>query len=106
MRQFHDHLQRQGKLPSAPSSRRKGLLADVHRALNQVPEDNPYLPVLRHLLAHRLSHARMFDQALDQFRRIGPWCGATPWTSSNDPIVAFDTERANASRRARARTAA
>ncbi|MGW4518577.1 hypothetical protein ACWEO4_43285 [Streptomyces sp. NPDC004393] len=101
-----EHVQRQGKLPSTPSSRRKRLLADVNRALNQVPEDNPYLPSLRHLLAHRLSHAGMFDQALDQFRRIGPWCGAAPWSSSNDPIIAFDTERAiaatNAGRRAKA----
>ncbi|MER5665510.1 hypothetical protein [Streptomyces mirabilis] len=101
-----EHIQRQGKLPSAPSAQRKRLLADVHRALNQVPEDNPFLPLVRHLLAHRLSHAGMFDQALDQFRRIGPWCGAAPWTSSKDPIVAFDTERAiaaaNAGRRAKA----
>ncbi|MCZ0998027.1 hypothetical protein O1M63_07400 [Streptomyces mirabilis] len=100
------HIKRQGRLPTPPSARRKRLLADVHRALNQVPEDNPYLPSLRHLLAHRLSHSGMFDQALDQFRRIGPWCGATPWSSSNDPIVAFDTERAiaaaNAGRRAEA----
>ncbi|MFJ6543480.1 hypothetical protein ACIQMP_22925 [Streptomyces sp. NPDC091385] len=89
-----EHIKRQGKLPTAPSSARKRLLADVHRALNQVPEDNPYLPPLRHVLAHRLSHSGLFDEALDQFRRIGPWCGAEPWNNRKDPVAAFDAERA------------
>ncbi|WP_431677748.1 hypothetical protein [Kitasatospora sp. KL5] len=52
------------------------------------------LPALRHLLAHYLARAGRHDLALEQFRLIGPWCGAYPWTRTNDPIGAFDTARA------------
>ncbi|MFF2353370.1 hypothetical protein ACFVVL_26715 [Kitasatospora sp. NPDC058115] len=73
-------------------------------ALALVPEHDPHLPPLRHLLAHHLVRARMWKAALDQFRRLGPWCGATPWTDRPDPAKAFHTARGLAAARSKIET--
>ncbi|MEV6023035.1 hypothetical protein [Streptomyces sp. NPDC052036] len=54
----------------------KELLESVARSLDQVPDHDGRVPPLRHLLAHSLVKARCYEAALDQFRRIGTWCGA------------------------------
>jgi hypothetical protein len=77
-----------------PSSRAAGdLLETVARSLDLVPDDDRVVPGLRHLLAHYLVEARRYDAALEQFRRLGPWCGAQPWTDGRDPVAAFDLAR-------------
>ncbi|MDH6108789.1 hypothetical protein P3T36_002290 [Kitasatospora sp. MAP12-15] len=73
-------------------------LDTVARALHDVPDDDERLPRLRHLLAHHLLLAGRHDAALEQFRRIGPWCGAAPWTRHPDPAAAFDDARSIAAR--------
>ncbi|WP_370084337.1 hypothetical protein [Streptacidiphilus sp. MAP12-16] len=86
-----------------PSSRKaKVLLEDVARSLHQVPADDERLPQLRHLLAYYLGRAGLYDAALEQFRLIGPWCGAEPWTKEPDAVAAFDRARAVAARKAAA----
>jgi hypothetical protein len=79
----------------------KDLLESVARSLDQVPDDDGRLPPLRHLLAHHLVEARCYEAALEQFQRIGPWCGAEPWTQNRRPAVAFDVARAAAATRSR-----
>ncbi|KJS54476.1 hypothetical protein VM98_18905 [Streptomyces rubellomurinus subsp. indigoferus] len=87
-------LTRRKGLSALPSSRAaKDLLETVARSLNQVPDDDPGLQGLRHHLAQYLLRARRYDAALEQFRRIGPWCGAKPWTDEGDPVAAFDLAR-------------
>ncbi|MFC8721414.1 hypothetical protein [Kitasatospora sp. NPDC057198] len=90
---LHELARRPGRsaLPSSPEA--TALLETVARSLDQVPEDDWNLPALRHLLAHHLVKARRYDTALKQFRRIGPWCGAEPWTDERDPATAFDLAR-------------
>ncbi|MGA5816506.1 hypothetical protein ACPC54_01390 [Kitasatospora sp. NPDC094028] len=81
-------------LSALPSSRAaKDLLETVARSLNQVPDDAHDMYGLRHRLAQYLLQARRYDAALEQFRRIGPWCGAQPWTDERDPVAAFDLAR-------------
>lgn len=74
-------------------------------ALALVPEHDPRVPVLRHLLAHHLVRARMWRAALEQFRILGPWCGAVPWIDGTDPAAAFHATRALAAAKSRARPA-
>ncbi|WP_354637671.1 hypothetical protein [Kitasatospora camelliae] len=71
----------------------KDRLKAVTKALATVPADDPRLPVLRHLLADFLGRAGMHRQAVEQFRLIGRWCGADPWTDYRDPVAAFDLAR-------------
>ncbi|MFE7775397.1 hypothetical protein ACFU5O_16155 [Streptomyces sp. NPDC057445] len=78
----------------------KALLETVAHSLNQVPDDDERLPRLRHKLAFRLGKAGLHDAALDQFRRIGPWCGAAPWNKKGDPVAAFDLARGIAAKKA------
>ncbi|MEU7134916.1 hypothetical protein [Streptomyces sp. NPDC046261] len=89
---------------SAPrmSRRTKALLEDVARSLHQVPDDDERLPRLRHFLAYYLGKAGRYDAALEQFRLIGPWCGAEPWTKKGDPVGAFDLARGIAAKKAKA----
>ncbi|WP_344076336.1 hypothetical protein [Streptomyces crystallinus] len=75
------------------------ILIQVAHCLDQVPETNAELPRLRHLLAYYLGQGGQFDAALEQFRLIGPWCGAAPWTTASDPVAAFDLARATAARK-------
>ncbi|MGW4894363.1 hypothetical protein ACWEQL_19130 [Kitasatospora sp. NPDC004240] len=86
-----------GQVPDSLVARRH--LVSVASALALVPEDDPHLPQLRHLLAHHLVRARLWRPALEQFRLIGPWCGAAPWTDYRDPAAAFDLARRTAAAR-------
>ncbi|MFE3323307.1 hypothetical protein [Streptomyces sp. NPDC059176] len=90
---------RSSPLPSVDASR--SLLQDVARSLDLVPADHRALPPLRHRLAHHLNRAGLHDTALEQFRRIGPWCGAEPWHSASDPVAAFDLARGTAAKHAK-----
>jgi hypothetical protein len=80
----------------------KALLKQVAGTLRSVPTDDERLPRLRHLLAHDLGRAGLHDEALEQFRLIGPWCGAEPWTDAANPVTAFDLARARAARKSTA----
>ncbi|MET9956111.1 hypothetical protein ABZ135_31825 [Streptomyces sp. NPDC006339] len=74
----------------------KRTLERVAASLAEVAPDNEHLPALRHLLAHSLLEAKMYDAALEQFRLIGPWCGAEPWRAGGDPAKAFEIARGTA----------
>ncbi|WP_418961161.1 hypothetical protein [Streptomyces tritici] len=74
-------------------------LARITQSLAQVDPDDENLPQLRHLLAYYLLQARRHEAALEQFRLIGRWCGAFPWTESDDPVAAFDNARGRAAKR-------
>ncbi|MGW7362509.1 hypothetical protein ACWGI8_03580 [Streptomyces sp. NPDC054841] len=85
-----------------PSSRKaKELLETVADSLNQVPGDDERLPRLRHKLAYHLGKAGLHEAALEQFRRIGPWCGAAPWNKEADPVAAFELARGTAAKKAK-----
>ncbi|MEV6978045.1 hypothetical protein [Kitasatospora sp. NPDC093806] len=79
-------------------------LKTATKALALIPEHDPHLPELRHLLAHHLVRARMWKAALDQFRLLGPWCGAAPWTDRFDPAKAFHIARGLAATRSKVET--
>lgn len=81
-------------LPKGRSARE--LLTRVAASLATVREDDEHLPQLRHLLAAFQLRAGLYDAALEQFRLIGPWCGAEPWTADGDPVAAFDLARGTA----------
>ncbi|MFH9725415.1 hypothetical protein ACH4M4_20980 [Streptomyces sp. NPDC017254] len=70
----------------------------VAASLAAVAPDNEHLPVLRHLLAHHMLRAKMYAAALEQFRLIGPWCGAEPWRRNGDPVAAFELARGTAAK--------
>ncbi|MER5727787.1 hypothetical protein ABT084_05425 [Streptomyces sp. NPDC002138] len=75
----------------------KARLEDVARRLDTVPETHEDLPRLRHRLAHHLLAAGLHREALEQFRRIGPYCGASPWNKDGaDAVAAFDHARGRA----------
>ncbi|MFH9087831.1 hypothetical protein [Streptomyces sp. NPDC017673] len=93
--------QRSGRAALPPPRAVKDVLESVARSLDQVPDHDEHLSRLRHLLAHHLVEARCYGAALEQFRRIGPWCGAEPWTKHRDPVAAFDRARAVAATRSR-----
>ncbi|WP_051732606.1 hypothetical protein [Kitasatospora phosalacinea] len=80
-----------------PAGRRyRELLPRVAAALDAVPASNDQVPALRHLLAHFALLSRQPALALEQFRLLGPWCGAHPWTSAPNPVRVFDRARAQA----------
>ncbi|GAA2102325.1 hypothetical protein GCM10009759_36800 [Kitasatospora saccharophila] len=81
-----------GRLPAG--RRYRQLLSRVAAALDGVAEPNDQVPLLRHLLAHFALLSRQPALALEQFRLIGPWCGAQPWASAPNPVRAFDRARA------------
>ncbi|UQX02694.1 hypothetical protein [Streptomyces sp. RerS4] len=94
-----DELRTKGALRSA---RHRAVLADVAARLDAVAPDREGLARLRHLLAHRLGEAGLYEAALDRFRQIGPYCGAEPWTSDPaGPEAAFDHARGLAAHGAR-----
>ncbi len=77
-------------------------LTNLAAQLRRVRPDDERLPQLRHLLAHFAGEVQAYDLALEQFRAIGPWCGAPPWTKEDDPAAAFDLARALAVKRTKA----
>ncbi|MFI9809911.1 hypothetical protein ACIHEJ_37315 [Streptomyces sp. NPDC052301] len=97
-----DELDQRPRSATLPPARVvNDMLESVARSLDQVPAHDERLPRMRHLLAHRLLEAWCYEAALQQFRRIGPWCGAEPWTKRRRPAAAFDRARAIAARRSR-----
>ncbi|MCX2180755.1 DUF4034 domain-containing protein [Streptomyces sp. SKN60] len=97
-------LDKRGGTGGLRARRSRAVLARVARSLGQVDPDDEALPRLRHLLAHYLLKAGSHEAALEQFRLIGRWCGASPWTGTGDPVAAFDHARAVAATRAKPRT--
>ncbi|KDN82130.1 hypothetical protein [Kitasatospora cheerisanensis] len=88
-------LEQRHGLPGLPDAGRlRELLPAVASALAAVPAPHDQVPLLRHLLAHFALVSRQPALALDQFRELGPWCGAHPWTSAAHPVRAFDHARA------------
>ncbi|MGX4733606.1 hypothetical protein [Kitasatospora griseola] len=85
---------RHGPLGLPAAGRLHELLPAVASALAAVPPRHDQLPLLRHLLAHFALVSRQPALALEQFRELGPWCGAHPWTSTPHPVRAFDHARA------------
>ncbi|MEU8773440.1 hypothetical protein [Streptomyces sp. NPDC048606] len=88
-------------LPVTPVRRR--LLKRIAASFDQVAPDDEHLPVLRHLLAHHLVESMLYTAALEQFRRIGPWCGAEPWRAAGNPVMAFEKARGRAAKLSRTR---
>ncbi|MET9609262.1 hypothetical protein ABZZ17_30070 [Streptomyces sp. NPDC006512] len=87
---------------TARSERNRAVLTDVARRLETVPAGHEGLPRVRHRLAHRLGEAGLHAAALDQFRALGPHCGAAPWnTDDAGPVAAFDLARGRAAHGAR-----
>lgn len=76
--------------------------ADIAHA----PPSHPGLAPARHLLASALTKrakdeaglkpaekVALYDEALAQFRIIGPYCSGTPWEAADDPVAEFDKWR-------------
>ncbi|WP_086828232.1 hypothetical protein [Streptomyces sp. NRRL B-24572] len=91
-------------LPATPMTRSR--LKRIAASFDTVAPDDERLPVLRHLLAHYMLRSMMYGPALEQFRLIGPWCGAQPWRRNGNPVVAFETARGTAAKLSRTRPAA
>jgi hypothetical protein len=85
---------RKAALPADAAARKR--LASAVEALAAVRADDAGLPMLRQLLAYFLGKAGMYEAALEQFRLIGPWCGAEVWSDQGDPVEAFHAARAEA----------
>lgn len=78
---------------------RKDIGAAVDEALADLGAADPShskIPEMRHLLAHHLTGLGRYAEAVDQFRRLGAWCGADPWLATPDPVAAFARCRAEA----------
>ncbi|WP_344459566.1 hypothetical protein [Kitasatospora kazusensis] len=97
---LYELVKRSGSAALPSSAAAKDLLVQAARSLDQVPEGDERLPRLRHLLAHYLNKAGRYEAALEQFRLLGPWCGAEPWTKEVDPVAAFDFARGTAATKA------
>ncbi|MFG2824796.1 hypothetical protein ACGFX4_35865 [Kitasatospora sp. NPDC048365] len=91
--------ERRSALPAGSEARHR--LWAVADALAQVPADNGKVPGLRQLLAYFLGEAGMYEAAVEQFRLIGRWCGASVWSDQGDPIEAFHAARAVAVEKAK-----
>ncbi|MFF8378163.1 hypothetical protein ACF07V_18775 [Streptomyces sp. NPDC015661] len=81
----------------------RSMLKRVAASFDGVAPDDERLPVLRHLLAHYMLRAMLYGPALEQFRLIGPWCGAQPWRRNGNPVLAFEAARGTAAKLSRAR---
>ncbi|MEU8575413.1 hypothetical protein [Streptomyces asoensis] len=84
-----------------PLTRR--VLKQVAASFDRVPSDDERLPGLRHLLAHHMLRSMMYGPALEQFRQIGPWCGADPWRKKGNSVMAFEAARGRAAKLSRTR---
>ncbi|MFE1558096.1 hypothetical protein ACFW6V_24350 [Streptomyces sp. NPDC058734] len=71
----------------------KTALARVQADLAQARPEDRRLPAIRHLYAAVLVKTGRYAEALAQFRLIGGWCGAAPWTDARDAAAAFDHAR-------------
>ncbi|MBY8876201.1 hypothetical protein [Actinacidiphila acidipaludis] len=58
-------------------------------AVDLVPADHHRLPVVRHLLANALYRTGRHAEAAEQFRAIGGYAGAVPWTYFASPLKQF-----------------
>jgi hypothetical protein len=89
---------------------RPGVAAAIGAALDVVaaaPADHHRLPVARHLLAYTLTRTDRHAEATEQFRAIGGYAGAFPWSYHPNPRAEFARARATAfTRWAKARPAA
>lgn len=90
-------------LPVTPLNRR--LLKRIAASFDEVAPDDERLPDLRHMLARRMVESMLYTAALEQFRLIGPWCGAEPWRAAGNPVMAFETARGKAAKLSRTRPA-
>ncbi|MFI6448033.1 hypothetical protein [Kitasatospora sp. NPDC050543] len=91
--------ERRSPLPAGAQARQR--LWAVSDALAQVPADNGKVPGLRQLLAYYLGEAGMYEAAVEQFRVLGRWCGASVWSDQGDPVEAFHAARAIAVEKAK-----
>lgn len=92
-----------GALAVTPMAR--SVLKQVAASFDRVAPDDERLPGLRHLLAHYMLRSMMYAAALEQFRLIGPWCGAQPWRKDGNPVKAFERARGTAAKLSRTRPA-
>lgn len=90
-----------GRLPATPLARTT--LKRIAASFDRVAPDDERLPGLRHLLADAMLRSLMYGPALEQFRLIGPWCGAQPWRKDGEPVLAFERARGTAAKLSRAR---
>jgi hypothetical protein len=60
---------------------------------------HPKLPYLRHWLALDLMRAGRYRESMDQFRAIGGYAGAEPWTRFKNPAATFCGTRADVTMR-------
>lgn len=73
--------------------------AAIEEALADLAAADPAHPrygTQLHWLAYFLTKAGRFAEAVDFFRRIGPYCGSWPWSNFNDPLAQFTGVRAEA----------
>ncbi|MFE2177156.1 hypothetical protein [Kitasatospora sp. NPDC059462] len=92
--------ERRSSASTIAADRTRWRVENLAAQLRLVRPDDERIPPLRHLLAHFAGEVEAYDVALEQFRAIGPWCGARPWTAQDDPVAAFDVARALAVKRA------
>jgi hypothetical protein len=64
--------------------------------LEAAPPDHPYRMHQRHWLAHFLTKAGRYAEAVAEFRAIDGYAGAWPWHLSADPAATFAATRAEA----------
>ncbi|MFE0648450.1 hypothetical protein ACFVZH_07675 [Streptomyces sp. NPDC059534] len=92
-----------GATPVNPLARRA--LKQIAASFAHVAPDDERLPDLRHLLAYYMLRSTLYAPALEQFRLIGPWCGAQPWRTNGNTAVAFESARGTAAKLSRVRPA-
>ncbi|MFF3014823.1 DUF4034 domain-containing protein [Streptomyces sp. NPDC057939] len=71
----------------------KPVLALIRADLAQADPEDRRLPAIRHLYAAVLLKTGRYAEALAQFRLLGGWCGAAPWTDARDAAAAFHHAR-------------
>ncbi|MFD5872048.1 hypothetical protein [Streptomyces sp. NPDC060322] len=102
---LHALSERPGVGAAAVAPMTRSMLKRIAASFDHVAPDDERLPDLRHLLADYMVRSMMYGPALEQFRLIGPWCGARPWRKDGDPVVAFETARGTAAKLSRTRPA-
>ena len=100
---LHELLDRPGTIAQPATLMKRTLLKRVAASFDRVAPDDERLPGLRHLLGHYMLQSRLYARALEQFRLIGPWCGAEPWNRTGNPVIPFETARGTAVKLSRTR---